>query len=101
MALETTESFAVICPCCKAELVIDPVTRSVLHHRPVAAAPPISDLATEVKRLRAAGAEREQAFQRSLDAEKTRGERSNRKFEELLRQAKQSPNSKPLKDIDL
>jgi len=84
-------------------LVIDVKTRPVLHHAPaaVATAAPITDLAAEVSRLRAAGAEREQAFQRSLEAERPREERMDRKFDELLRRAKQSPDERPLKDIDL
>lgn len=94
-------TFSVQCPCCEAELVIDSVTRTVLHHAAIAKAPPITDLAAEVSRLRAAGLEREQAFQRSLAAERTREERMDRKFDELLRRAKESPGGKPLKDIDL
>jgi hypothetical protein len=84
-------------------LVIDGRTRTVLHHVTAAAgsAAPITDLAVEVSRLREAGAQREEAFQRSLAAEKTREERMDRKFDELLRRAKQGPAAKPLKDIDL
>jgi hypothetical protein len=82
-------------------LVIDAETRSVLHHAKAAVAPPITDLAAEVSRLRTAGAEREEAFQRSLEAERTREGRMDRKFDELLRRAKQMPDDQPLKDIDL
>lgn len=95
------ETFTVQCPCCQAELVIDPVTRSVLHHQQAAAPPAITDLAAEVRRLKGAGAEREQAFQRSFEAERTREQRMDRKFDELLRRAKESPAGKPVKDIDL
>jgi len=101
MASDETGTFPVVCPCCKAELVIDGMTRTVLHHAPAPTAPPITDLAVEVGRLRAAGEEREQAFQRSLEAERTREGRMDRKFEELLRRARQGPAGKPIKDIDL
>jgi hypothetical protein len=94
-------SFSVQCPCCQSELVIDAETRTVLHHTPLAAAPPITDLAAEVRRLRMAGAEREIAFQRSLESEKSKEQRMDRKFDELLRRAKQTPAAKPVKDIDL
>lgn len=89
------------CPCCRAELLIDEKTRTVLHHAPASPAPPITDQAAEVNRLRSAGAEREKAFQRSLEAERTKDERMDRKFDELLRRAKQAPDERPLKDIDL
>ena len=95
------ETFTVQCPCCQAELLIDAGTRSVLHHKQAEAPPPITDLAAEVRKLQGAGAEREQAFQRSLEAERTREQRMDRKFDELLRRAKEAPAGKPLKDIDL
>ncbi|MBL8242160.1 MAG: hypothetical protein JNM66_32340 [Bryobacterales bacterium] len=101
MPSKEPQTFRVQCPCCQSELVIDGQTQSVLHHVPVKAAPPITDLAAEVSRLRTASAEREQVFQRSLEAERSREERMDRKFDELLRRAKQTPSSKPLKDIDL
>ncbi|MBI2685507.1 MAG: hypothetical protein HYX27_04260 [Acidobacteria bacterium] len=98
---DTLESFAISCPCCGAELVVDPVTKSLVHHTPAVAPAPITDLAAEVSRLKNAGAEREQAFQKSLEAERTREERMNRKFDELLKRARSSPDEKPVKDIDL
>jgi len=97
----TPETIAISCPCCQAELVIDVQTRTVLHHAPAEQAAPITDLAAEVKRLKNAGAEREQAFQRSLAAERNRGASMDRKFDELLRRAKETPGGKPIKDIDL
>ena len=101
MTKEDPGTFSVQCPCCQAELVIDGRTRTVLHHSAAVAAAPITDLAAEVNRLKQAGAQREEAFQRSLEAEKTREERMDRKFDELLRRAKQGPAAKPVKDIDL
>ncbi len=95
MANETAATFSVTRPCCAAELVIDPVTRSVLHSAP--ALVPITNLAAEVSRLRSAGAQPEQA----LESVRTREERMDRKFDELLRRAKQTPDDRPLKDIDL
>ncbi|MFN0107036.1 MAG: hypothetical protein ACKV2U_33690 [Bryobacteraceae bacterium] len=101
MSIDDWETFSVPCPCCNAELVIDGKTRSVLHHTPAESAAPITDLAAEVSRLRRAPAEREEAFQRSLAAERTREERMDRKFDELLRRAKETPGDRPVKDIDL
>jgi len=99
MASEELNSISIQCPCCKAELVVDMATRSVLHHAPHAVAP--MDFAAELNRLQAAPAEREKAFQRSLEAQRGREASMDRKFDELLRRAKESPTGKPLKDIDL
>lgn len=101
MPKEPLEPFSVICPCCQGELLIDPQTRSVLVHEAARPAAPITDLRAEVKRLQNAGAEREEAFQRSLQAERTREATMDRKFDELLRRAKQTPGGKVVKDIDL
>ena len=101
MARDEGETFSIECPCCKAELLIDVATRSVLHHAQPAPPAPITDFAAEVKRVQNASAERELAFQRSLEAERTREQRMDRKFDELLKRAKDSPGGKPLKDIDL
>ena len=76
-------------------------TRPVLHHAPAAPPPPIADLPAAEVRLRTAGAAREQALQGSLEAERTRDERMDRKFDELPRRGKQAPDDRPVKDIDL
>lgn len=94
-------TFSVVCPCCGAELVVDAETQSVIHHVEAKSATPITDLTAEVKRLQNAGAEREKAFQKSLAAERTREVQLDKKFDELLRRAKQTPAGRPLKDIDL
>lgn len=93
--------FAVVCPCCGGELLIDLGTKAVLHHIPAAPRPAITDLAVEAGRLRQAEAAREEVFQKSLQAERTREERMGRKFDELLKRAREGPADKPLKDIDL
>ena len=99
--MSSEPTFSVQCPCCQSTLVIDPKTRSIVHHEAPRTAAPITDLAAEVGRLRAASAEREEAFQRSMEAERTREERMDRKFDELLKRARTGPAGKPLKDIDL
>jgi hypothetical protein len=98
---QTPGTFSIQCPCCDTELVIDEKTRTVLHHQAAATTPPTIDFAAEVARLRGAGAEREQAFQRSMENERTREERNDRKFDELLRRARETADGKPIKDIDL
>jgi len=90
----------VTCPCCQATLVIDTnLGRIVSHHEPDRGnKPELSDaqriLAEEAKR-------RDAIFQQSVDAEKTRGDALSRRFEEALRQAKEEPVTKPMRDFDL
>ena len=44
---------------------------------------------------------RESIFQQSVDAEKGRGDALSKRFDEALRQAKQEPVTKPMRDFDL
>jgi hypothetical protein len=96
------ELFEVSCPCCKAELKIDLQLRAVIAHREPEKKPVIEDLAAEVQKLKGAPGRREEAFQKSFEAEKNQGQVLNRKFDELFKQAKADPNfGKKPRDIDL
>jgi hypothetical protein len=56
----------------------------------------------EAQRILAeAEARRETLFKQSVEAERTRGDALARRFEEALKQAKEEPVSKPLRDFDL
>ena len=90
----------VACPCCQATLIIDTnLGRVVSHKEPDRGnKPELSDaqriLAEEERR-------REAIFQQSVESEKTRGDALSKRFEEALKQAKQEPVTKPLRDFDL
>jgi hypothetical protein len=96
------ELFVVSCPCCQSALKIDAELRAVISHVEPVKPPPIEDLAAEVAKLKGAAGRREEAFQKSFAAEKNQGQVLNRKFDELLKQAKENPNfGKKPRDIDL
>ena len=46
-------------------------------------------------------AHREAIFQQSVDSEKTRGDALSKRFEEALKQAREEPVTKPMRDFDL
>jgi hypothetical protein len=90
----------VTCPCCQAILVIDTnLGRVVSHKEPDRGNKP--ELSDAQKILAAEAARREAIFQQSVDSEKTRGDALSKRFEEALRQAKEEPVSKPMRDFDL
>ena len=94
--------FEVECPCCQAVLKIDPETRAVIAHTVPVKPLPISDLAAEVAKLKGEGARREEAFQKQFEAEKSHGKVLEKKFDELFKRAKESPDTtRPMRDIDL
>ena len=95
--------FEVTCPCCDAVLKIDPVTCAVISHQQPEKPPPIEDLAAAVQRLKGDAGRREDAFQKSFADHKKQGKVLESKFDELLRQAKESPSQDPPKrafDLD-
>src|ERR1700694_1626283 len=90
------------CPCCRSILKLDGETGSVISHRQIEKPPPIEDLAAAVANLKGEAARREEIFQKSFADQKTRQHMLNRKFDELLKEAKATPDTSPPKrDIDL
>jgi hypothetical protein len=81
---------------------VDAETGAVLSHKTVEKPPPIEDLAAAVANLKGEAARREDIFQKSFAEQKTRQTVLDRKFEELLKDAKANPDTRPFKrDIDL
>ncbi len=90
----------VTCPCCRASLVVDTnLGRVVSHREPERDDKP--ELNESARILAADAARREELFQQSVEAEKGRGDALSRRFEEALRQAKQEPVTRPMRDFDL
>jgi hypothetical protein len=94
--------FEVKCPCCDAMLKIDGELQVVIAHEEAVKKPLIEDLAAEVAKLKGAAGRREETFQKNFAAEKNQGQVLNRKFDELLKQAKANPEfGKKPREFDL
>jgi hypothetical protein len=91
----------VSCPCCGAELTIDPAIPAVLAHRLPARPPPVTELKDAAKLVQESALRRDEKFQQAREAEREKAKVLERKFQELLKKAKEEPLKKPLKDIDL
>jgi hypothetical protein len=90
------------CPCCKTVIKVDAELRAVISHKQVEKAPAIEDMAAAVAKLRGEAARREEVFQKSFADQKTRQSVLDKKFDELLKQAKANPDTAPPKrDFDL
>jgi hypothetical protein len=88
------------CPCCHATLVIDTnLGRVVSHEEPDRGNKP--ELSNAQGILAQEAARREAMFQQSVDSEKTRGDALSKRFDEALRQARDEPVTKPVRDFDL
>ncbi|HVW83774.1 MAG TPA: hypothetical protein VHB50_03810 [Bryobacteraceae bacterium] len=96
------ELIHVTCPCCQSALKVDTDLRAVISHEEPVKPPVIEDLAAAVAKLKGEAGRREEAFQKSFAAEKNQGQVLNRKFDELLKQAKENPEfGKKPRDFDL
>lgn len=103
MAKAASSVFEVKCPCCGSTLHVDPETQVVLSHREPEKKPAIEDLHAAVQQLRGEADRRNDVFEKSfashLSGEKVR----EKKFEELLKQAKEDKSGAPPKrpfDLD-
>jgi len=95
-----TSEFEIDCPCCSAKLVVDGNLQRVIGHTeaPSADRPELDDAQ---RILAEQAARREALFEKSFAEEKSRPDALSRRFEEALRQAKEEPVSKPMRDFDL
>jgi hypothetical protein len=102
MSETSSEIFEIECPCCGATIKVDPQTEAVISHKAKEKPHPVEDLTSAVQRLRGESARREEMFQKQMAEQKTHQQVLSRKFDELLKQAKETPNEPPpTKDIDL
>lgn len=90
------------CPCCEAELHIDPETQAVIRFVEHVKPPSFADLESAVQRQRGEASRREDAFQKSVASHKTHQDVLSKKFDEMLKLAKENPDAPPpLRDIDI
>lgn len=94
--------FEVECPCCGATLTIDPELKTILDHKEKPKPKTLEDITAGVARLKEAEAERQRAFDKSFEAVKTQKDVLSRRFDELLKKAKEDPDdAPPVKPFDL
>jgi hypothetical protein len=96
-----TQLITVKCPCCEAELHIDPETKAVIRFVEHVKPPSIADLEAAVQRHKGEASRREDAFQKSVESHKVHKDVLSKKFDEMLKIAKENPDEPPPKrDID-
>lgn len=94
--------FDLTCPDCGALLKIDPETRSVLSHTPAPRKRTFEDFETAAQAMRERDERKENLFRQSVEAEKNKQALFDKKFQEAVRKAKETPDEgKPLREFDL
>ena len=94
--------FEVSCPCCGALLKIDVATKAVISHIPKATPKTFNDMEEAARAMKERDNRKESIFQQSVEAQKNQADLLEKKFQEALRKAKETPDTgKPLRDFDL
>ena len=94
-------NLTVECPCCGALLIIDAKLGKVLRHEDPPQKRGSLDLDGVQDLLKEQARRREEIFQQSSADLKIQSELLDRKFAEALEKSKDSPVTKPTRDIDL
>jgi hypothetical protein len=92
--------FEVLCPCCNARLKVDTELRAVITHEAPKTPRKFASVDDALGALKGQDEEREKKFAASIEAEKSKKDVLNRKFQELFEKTKDD-TSKPVRDIDL
>ncbi len=92
--------FEVYCPCCNARLKVDSDLKAIIDHEAPKTPRKFGSVDDAIGALKTHDVEREKKFAASVEAEKTKRDVLNRKFEELFEKTKGN-TSKPVRDIDL
>ena len=96
-----TGPFELDCPCCQATLKIDPETRAVIAFQEKPKPKLFEDFTAAVEHQKGEKDRRENAFLKSVEEHKVHKDVLSKKFDELLKQAKENPDAPPPKrDID-
>jgi molecular chaperone DnaK (HSP70) len=95
-------NFEVACPCCGALLKIDTATQSVIAHTPAVKPRTFNDMEEAARAMKEQDTRRESIFRQSVEAQKHASELLEKKFQEALKKAKETPDTgKPIRDFDL
>lgn len=101
MAKKTT-AFEVTCPCCHAVLKVDAETEAVISHTAPVQPKTFADIEAAAKAMKEQDSRRDSIFRQSVEAQKHAADLLEKKFQEAVKKAKESPDTgKPIRDWDL
>ncbi|HET8668710.1 MAG TPA: hypothetical protein VFM10_12075 [Terriglobales bacterium] len=95
------EGFEIACPCCGALIKIDVQTRSVVGHTAPVRPKTFSDMEEAARAMREQEDRKESIFRQSVEAQKHSADLLEKKFQEALKKAKETPDVPRIRDFDL
>ena len=95
-------AFEVLCPCCGATMKVDPATKAVISHTAPVRPKTFNDFEEAAKAMREQEGRKESIFRQSVEAQKHQADVLEKKFQEAMRKAKETPDTGPqVRDFDL
>jgi ribulose kinase len=95
-------AFEVTCPCCSAVLKVDPQTKAVIAHTAAVKPKTFEDIEAAARAMKEQDSRRDSIFRQSVEAQKHASDLLEKKFQEAVKKAKESPDTgKPIRDWDL
>ena len=95
-------NFDVTCPCCGAVLKIDSATRGVISHVAPVKPKMFQDMEAAARAMKEQDGRRDSIFRQSVEAQKHASELLEKKFQEAVKKAKETPDTgKPIRDFEL
>jgi hypothetical protein len=94
--------FEVTCPCCNAVLKVDAEIQGVIAHTVAVKPRMFADIEEAARAMKEQDTRRDSIFRQSVEAQKHASDLLEKKFQEAVKKAKESPDTgKPIRDFDL
>lgn len=95
-------NFDVTCPCCGGILKIDVATQGVIAHTAPVKPKTFNDMEEAARAMKEQDNRRDSIFRQSMEAQKNSAELLEKKFQEAVKKAKETPDTgRPIRDFDL
>jgi uncharacterized Zn finger protein (UPF0148 family) len=95
-------NFDVTCPCCGAVMKIDAATRNIIAHTAPVKPKTFNDMEEAARAMKEQDSRRDSIFRQSMEAQKHASELLEKKFQEAVKKAKETPDTgRPIRDFDL
>jgi len=95
-------AFEITCPCCSAVLKVDPAEKAVIAHTAAVRPRTFADMEEAARAMKEQDNRRDSIFRQSVEAQKHASDLLEKKFQEAVKKAKESPDTgKPIRDFDL
>jgi ribulose kinase len=102
MARRSPVGFEVTCPCCSAVLKVDSDSQAVIAHTAAVKPKMFNDIEDAARAMKEQDSRRDSIFRQSVENQKHASDLLEKKFQEAVKKAKESPDTgKPIRDFDL